>query len=136
MNFRTLKLQKQVAANVKQRGYGPDGLTDTQYAAKQLAIALQEVSEALKLFDLPDSGLPVAVRQLLTPEVKQHLKDWFHDDGYWERVHITQKNGFKLVDELADCAVPLVVAAESALEIDLLVACRDKSSRDIGRGVG
>lgn len=126
-----MNAQEIVAANVATRGYA-NGWTDIQFAARQIAKAVEELAEAANhitgpahfhathywLNDLKDAGIAARIQ--------------FDQPLHWRDIGID--NIEKLQRELADVQVVLFAAAQ-ALDFDVAQAAIEKSSADVARGV-
>lgn len=126
-----MNAQEIVAANVAARGY-KNGWTDEQFAARQLAKAVEELAEAANhvigpahfhathywLNDLKDAGIAARIQ--------------FDQPLHWRDIGIDDIA--KLRRELADVQVVLLAAAQ-ALDFDIIQAAIHKSGADVERGV-
>ena len=126
-----MNAQEIVAANVAARGYA-NGWTNIQFAARQIAKAVEELAEAANhitgpahfhathywLNDLKDAGIAARIQ--------------FDQPLHWRDIGIDSLG--KLQRELVDVQVVLFSAA-TALNFDIVEAAIDKSSADVERGV-
>jgi hypothetical protein len=124
--------QSQIYEAVVERGYGPkeQGLTSNQFAARQIAKALEELIELAETIEINGRQLSRLVFGDFAHETKRMAKEVFDRKEIWTKAEFDEQ---EFLSELAD-TVPLFNAAE-ALGVSLLALCRDKAMNDIKRGV-
>lgn len=121
------ELQSLVAKAVAERGYR-EGWTDEQYAARQMAKAVDELSELVRAIRWSSTHRSWSS---LAKDAGEWARDAF-DEETWQDVKSVSPE--KVALELPDVIIPLLVLADT-LGIDLEQAIREKVLGDIERGV-
>lgn len=127
------RLQARVLNAVTRRGYR-DGWNDVQFAARQVAKALEELAELGALFDLPH-GFVWGFQECLQ-EAGCFARSIFDQHERWLGVEmdLDDIDTEALARELADVIIPILNLA-SVFNIDVLEVVDTKARQDVGRGV-
>ena len=124
--------QSEIYYSIKARGY-LGGWTDEQIVARQIVKLIEELGEATEAVSVQlDGAEDSALFRLLSRmfDLGRDARAVFDTREGWDVL----VNWTDLRHELADVAVPLAVAAETA-HIDLMRAAERKAMADVKRGV-